>query len=85
MTASRRVRVDPRLCEAHALCIDPAPDVFDLGDYDLATCNELAAESRWDDVEAASPRFPAKPSDRTGLPSCTSNSRPHLDTPNPHT
>jgi ferredoxin len=67
MTASRRVRVDPRLCEAYALCIDPAPDVLDLGDYDLATCNELADESRWDDVEAAIAACPAKPSLLRGL------------------
>jgi ferredoxin len=41
------------LCEGHALCIDLAPDVFDLGDDDLARCKEIWDESRWADVEAA--------------------------------
>jgi ferredoxin len=52
MSTHRRVRVDPRLCEAHALCIDLAPEVFDLGD-DIATCTESPDESSWDDIEAA--------------------------------
>jgi ferredoxin len=47
-----RVRVDPRLCEAHALCLEIAPEVFDLGD-DVATCNEEPAESLRHHVEAA--------------------------------
>ena len=51
-TTRRRVRVDPHLCEAHALCIDLAPAVFDLGD-DIATCQETPDASSWDDVEAA--------------------------------
>ena len=49
----RHVWVDPRLCEAHALCVDLAPEVFDLGSDDLATCNQTPYESRWADVEAA--------------------------------
>jgi ferredoxin len=53
VTVSRQVRVDPRLCEAHALCVDLAPDVFDLDDDDLATNDQTPDESRWDDVEAA--------------------------------
>lgn len=52
MTTYRRVRVDPHLCEAHALCIDLAPEVFDLGD-DIATCTETPDESSWGDIEAA--------------------------------
>ncbi|OBH38601.1 ferredoxin [Mycobacterium intracellulare] len=47
-----RVRVDPRLCEAHALCVEIAPEVFDLGD-DVATCDEEAAEALRHSVEAA--------------------------------
>lgn len=49
----RRVRVDPRLCEGHALCIDLAPEVFDLGDDDVATCDERPADALWDKVKAA--------------------------------
>jgi ferredoxin len=52
MPALKRVRVDPRLCEAHALCIELAPDVFDLAD-DIATCDETPDVRRLDDVEAA--------------------------------
>jgi ferredoxin len=52
MTAQMRVRVDPRLCEAHALCIELAPEVFDLGD-DIATCDETPDESLRHSVEAA--------------------------------
>ncbi|WP_082975343.1 ferredoxin [Mycobacterium sp. 1245805.9] len=47
-----RVRVNPRLCEAHALCVEIAPEVFNLGD-DLATCDERPNQSLRDSVEAA--------------------------------
>jgi ferredoxin len=47
-----RVRVDPRLCEAHALCVEIAPKVFDLGD-DVATYDATPAESLRPSVEAA--------------------------------
>ena len=54
MTASqRRVRVDTRLCEGHALCMDLAPEVFDLADDDVATCDAQPAGTSWDKVEAA--------------------------------
>ena len=52
MTAQMRVRVDPRLCEAHALCIELAPEVFDLGD-DVATCDDTPDESLRQGVESA--------------------------------
>ena len=52
MPAGRRVRVDPRLCEAHALCIDIAPEVFELGD-DVAVGDESPDTTRHDDVDAA--------------------------------
>ena len=42
--AHMRVRVDQRLCEAHALCVEIAPTVFDLGD-DIATCDPAPDES----------------------------------------
>ncbi len=47
-----RVRVDPRLCEAHALCVEIAPEVFVLGD-DVATCDEKPAHALRHSVEAA--------------------------------
>ncbi|RAV00422.1 ferredoxin [Mycobacterium colombiense] len=47
-----RVRVDSRLCEAHALCVEIAPEVFDLGD-DVATCDEEPGEALRHSVEAA--------------------------------
>jgi len=51
--SQRRVRVDPRLCEGHALCIELAPDVFDLADDDVATCATQPADALWDKVKAA--------------------------------
>lgn len=53
MTGRRRLRVDPQLCEAHALCVDLAPEVFDLGDDDLARCDETPEKARRADVAAA--------------------------------
>jgi ferredoxin len=44
--------VDPHLCEAHALCIEVAPEVFDLTG-DIATCDETPDESLRASVEAA--------------------------------
>jgi ferredoxin len=52
MPTHRGVRVDPRLCEAHALCIELAPEVFDLG-HDIATCDQEPQDRYRDDVEAA--------------------------------
>ena len=49
---TRRLRVDPTLCQAHALCIELAPEVFDVGD-DIATCTPDIDQSHWDSVEAA--------------------------------
>jgi ferredoxin len=52
MPARRSVRVDPRLCEGHALCVDIAPDMFGLGD-DVAVCEESPDAQHHHDVEAA--------------------------------
>jgi ferredoxin len=49
----RSVRVDPGLCEGHALCIDLAPEVFDLSEEDVATCAAPAVDALWDKVIAA--------------------------------
>lgn len=51
-SAHLRVRVDPRLCEAHALCVEIAPEVFDLGD-DIAACDEETPQALRPSVEAA--------------------------------
>jgi ferredoxin len=54
MQASRRrVHVNPRLCEGHALCVDLAPQVFDLTDDDRATCDAQPPGDLWDEVTAA--------------------------------
>jgi ferredoxin len=53
MTGRKRVWVDPQLCEGHALCIETAPEVFDIGDDDMATCVEHPTEELWDKVQAA--------------------------------
>jgi ferredoxin len=53
MTVRRKVLVDPHLCEGHALCLDTAPQVFDLTDDDVATCTERPADDLWDQVQAA--------------------------------
>jgi ferredoxin len=44
MPESRRVHVDPWLCEVHALRLELAPSAFDLGD-DVAMCDEASRES----------------------------------------
>jgi ferredoxin len=49
----RRVRVDPRLCEGHALCIELAPEVFRLDADDVATCDPQQADVLWEEVKAA--------------------------------
>jgi ferredoxin len=51
--SQRRVRVDPRLCEGHALCIDLAPEVFSLPDDDVAICDAQPSDELWDKVNAA--------------------------------
>lgn len=54
MSASpRRVHVDSHLCEGHGLCIDLAPEVFDLGEDEVAQCDVRPADTLWDKVNAA--------------------------------
>lgn len=50
--ARRRVRVDARMCEAHALCLDLAPEVFNLAE-DVATCDAEPEPDRHANVDAA--------------------------------
>lgn len=40
------VRVDAGLCEGHALCIQLAPEVFDLSDDEVA--GAVPADGQWD-------------------------------------
>ncbi|MGV9746871.1 ferredoxin [Rhodococcus zopfii] len=53
-----RVRVDRDLCEAHALCIEITPEVFDLGDDDVASCEETPPEALWPRVKSAASACP---------------------------
>lgn len=53
MSLRRLVTVDPKLCEGHALCLDTAPDVFDVGDDDLAMCRTEPGPAQWPAVYAA--------------------------------
>lgn len=48
-----RVRVDPRLCEGHGLCLQLAPEVFDLNDDETAVCAEYPRPEFLTDVNAA--------------------------------
>ncbi|WP_395312221.1 ferredoxin [Mycobacterium sp. AMU20-3851] len=47
------VTVDPKLCEGHALCLDTAPEVFDVGDDDVASCLQQPSPALWPAVRAA--------------------------------
>ncbi|MGV0744338.1 ferredoxin [Mycolicibacterium sp. XJ870] len=49
----RLLHVDPGLCEGHALCIELAPDVFDLSDDEVAGAAETPPREQWDSVDAA--------------------------------
>lgn len=48
-----RVHVDRQLCEGHALCVESAPDVFDVGPDDLATAVEHPADDLREQVDGA--------------------------------
>jgi ferredoxin len=53
LSGDRRVVVDPHLCEGHALCLESAPEVFDLSVDEVATCVEQPTGDRWQLVLAA--------------------------------
>jgi ferredoxin len=36
-----RVSVDRQRCEGHSLCLELAPEVFELSEDDVATCSEF--------------------------------------------
>ncbi|KLL96757.1 ferredoxin [Rhodococcus rhodochrous] len=59
MTGSpKRLHIDRDLCEAHALCIEIAPEIFDLPDDDIATCDENPPESLWPKAHSAASACP---------------------------
>ncbi|CRZ19101.1 ferredoxin FdxD [Mycolicibacterium neworleansense] len=50
------VRVDAGLCEGHALCIQLAPEVFDLSDDEVASAARTDGQwdqDTWDNVKSA--------------------------------
>ncbi|TCN52259.1 ferredoxin [Rhodococcus sp. SMB37] len=48
MTGSpKHLHIDRDMCEAHALCIEIAPEIFDLAADDIATCEENPPEELW--------------------------------------
>jgi len=54
MTITRStVSVDATMCEAHALCVEIAPEIFDLPDDDVATCDPHPPESLLPKAHAA--------------------------------
>lgn len=54
MNPGKTVRVDPHLCEGHALCLESAPEMFDLSDDDVATCiRQPSTADQWQLVHAA--------------------------------
>ena len=49
-----RITIDELLCEGHALCMGIAPDIFEVGDDDMArVLMDDVPESRRDDVNNA--------------------------------
>ncbi|MYR06726.1 ferredoxin [Gordonia sp. SID5947] len=48
-----RVEIDRGLCEGHGLCAQLAPEVFDVGDDDLAVCDDHPPEHLRAAVEAS--------------------------------
>ncbi len=56
-----RVEVDRSLCRGYANCLEVAPDVFELGDDDIAfVVAPDYPEDRRADLERAAQRCPAK-------------------------
>lgn len=54
MTTSRpRLTVDKDRCEGHALCVQTAPDIFDIGDDDMAIWVEFPPEGSEKTIRAA--------------------------------
>lgn len=70
MTASpKRLRIDRDMCEAHALCIEIAPEIFDLPDDNIATCDENPPEALWPKAYSAATACPRQAIDIVENPS----------------
>ncbi|MDH6247744.1 ferredoxin [Mycobacterium sp. OTB74] len=67
-TSSVRVQIDPQSCEGHGLCVQLAPDVFDLGDDEIAACSEQPDRSDLDVVKAAVAACPRQAISLTEIP-----------------
>lgn len=52
-TGRKRLRVDPHLCEGHALCVEIAPEIFTVSDDDVATGIEHPTDNQIQTVQAA--------------------------------
>ena len=54
MEGVMRVKIDELLCEGHALCMGIAPDIFEVGDDDLARVlmDEVPEDRRGDVANA---------------------------------
>ncbi len=54
---ARRISIDPQLCEGHGLCVELAPDVFQLGrEIADTTLNDGTDWELVDSAAAACPR-----------------------------
>jgi ferredoxin len=53
MGVPKRVVIDPQLCEGHALCLESAPELFDVGADEVATCIQQPSAEQWHLVHAA--------------------------------
>ena len=53
-----RVHVDPHKCEGHGLCLQIAPEVFDLTDDEIAFCAEYPDPAHLHDITAAAAACP---------------------------
>ncbi|MED5814095.1 ferredoxin [Mycolicibacterium sp. 050232] len=54
--STTRVSVDAGLCEGHALCIQLAPEVFDLSDDEVAGTAPVIGQwdqGTWDNIKSA--------------------------------
>lgn len=59
MTGSpKRLHIDRGMCEAHALCVEIAPEIFDVADDDIATCDETPPEALWPKARSAASACP---------------------------
>jgi ferredoxin len=64
------------MCEAHALCVEIAPEVFELGDDDdVATCDTDPPEAQMPQVRAAISGCPRQAISMVDMPEHETNTR----------